>query len=149
MNLVEKTFNVRRIAAFFFFSWIIQLLWNAVLVDQLALIAVKLNYWQAAAIWFLASILLAWVGIGVQPTFRVQTHHGTDWSALERRLKRKVRDCVSRWAEDDDLEERIEAKIKKGFSRWVGVDEDIDSDDLGEHIERKIKQKIRDWANEE
>ena len=53
--------------AFFFFSWIIQLLWNSILVDQLALVAVKVNYWQAAALWFLSIILFAWAGVGVSP----------------------------------------------------------------------------------
>jgi len=65
------------VAAFFFFSWIIQLLWNSVLVDQLALVAVKVTYWQAAALWFLSIILFAWAGIGVSPRFRKRWHkHG-------------------------------------------------------------------------
>jgi hypothetical protein len=42
-------------------------LWNSILVDQLALIPVKVNYWQAAALWFLSIILFAWTGIGVSP----------------------------------------------------------------------------------
>jgi hypothetical protein len=58
------------IGAFFFFSWIIELLWNSILVDQLGLIAVKVNYWQAAAVWFLIIILFAWAGIGSSPTLR-------------------------------------------------------------------------------
>jgi hypothetical protein len=53
------------IGAFFFFSWILELLWNSILVDQLNLIPVKVNYWQAAALWFMSIILFAWAGIGV------------------------------------------------------------------------------------
>jgi hypothetical protein len=56
------------IGAFFFFSWIIELLWNSILVDQLALVATKVNYWQAAALWFLCIIFFAFAGIGVSPT---------------------------------------------------------------------------------
>jgi hypothetical protein len=154
MKLADTTFNATRIAAFFFFSWIIQLLWNSILVDQLALIAVKLSYWQAAALWLLTTILFAWVGAGAHSTHRTRIQRRSDWDEIGNRIERKVRGCVSRWVEDredrdDDLGERIEAKIKRGFSRWVGVDEEIDWDDLGEHIERKIKQKVRDWADEE
>jgi hypothetical protein len=152
MRLTDKTYSARGIAAFFFFSWIIQLLWNSILVDQLALAAVKLTYWQAAGLWFLATLLFAWVGIGVQPW----TRRRRDWKRVGDQIKRTVRRRVSRWiAEDeassnvDELGDRIEAKIKRGFSRWVGVDEEIDWDDLGEHIERKIKRKIRDWAEDD
>ena len=115
--------------------------------------APTLSYFQAAGLWFLVSLLFAWVGIGVRSAFWVKRGRGKDWSALGDRIERKVRRLVSRWAEEDggvdDLGDRVEAKIKRGFSRWVGVDEEIDWDDLGEHIERKIKQKVRDWAEEE
>jgi hypothetical protein len=52
------------IGAFFFFSWVIQMLWNSLVVDHLGLL-VKLSYWQAAGLWFLIIVLFAWVGIGV------------------------------------------------------------------------------------
>jgi hypothetical protein len=68
MKLLRGAITGGGVAAFFFFSWIIQLLWNSILVDQLALVAVKLTYWQAAAIWFLFTILTAWTGIGVSPS---------------------------------------------------------------------------------
>jgi hypothetical protein len=58
------------IGAFFFFSWIIQLLWNSILVDQLNLVATKVSYWQAAALWFLSIIFFAWAGIGSSPNLR-------------------------------------------------------------------------------
>lgn len=65
MRLLRGVITGGGIGAFFFFSWILQLLWNSILVDQLALLPVKLNYWQAAAIWFMSIILFAWAGIGV------------------------------------------------------------------------------------
>ncbi len=152
MKLVARMIAAGGIAAFFFFSWIIQLLWNSLIAAHLGL-APTLSYFQAAGLWFLVSLLFAWVGIGVRSAFWVKRGRGKDWSALGDRIERKVRRLVSRWAEEDggvdDLGDRVEAKIKRGFSRWVGVDEEIDWDDLGEHIERKIKQKVRDWAEEE
>jgi len=152
MKLLAKAIAAGGVAAFFFFSWILQLLWNGILVDQLALVAVKLSYWQAAAIWFLATILTAWVGIGASPAWQ-RAQRTRDWDEVGERIKRKIRRGVERWAGDeeelDDLGERIERKIKRGFARWVDVDENTDWDDLGEHIERKIKQRIRDWADEE
>jgi len=72
MRLIRGLITGGGVGAFFFFSWIIQLLWNAILVDQLALIpaTARLNYWQAAALWFLTTILFAWAGIGIAPTLR-------------------------------------------------------------------------------
>jgi hypothetical protein len=74
MKLVHSAITGGGVAAFFFFSWIIQLLWNSILVDQLALVAVKVNYWQAAALWFLSIIFFAWAGIGVSPQIRKRWH---------------------------------------------------------------------------
>ena len=74
MKLVHSAITGGGVAAFFFFSWVIQLLWNSILVDQLTLIAVKVTYWQAAALWFLITILTAWTGIGVSPRFRKRWH---------------------------------------------------------------------------
>jgi len=68
MKLLRGIITGGGVAAFFFFSWIIQLLWNSIVVDQLALVAVKLSYWQSAGLWFLVTILTAWVGIGVSPS---------------------------------------------------------------------------------
>ena len=67
MKLLQGAITGGGVAAFFFFSWIIQLLWNSIVVDQLALVATKVTYWQAAALWFLVTILTAWTGIGVSP----------------------------------------------------------------------------------
>ncbi len=70
MRILRKLITGGGIGAFFFFSWIIQLLWNSILVEQLNLVSVKLNYWQAAALWFLSIILFAWAGIGNQPRLK-------------------------------------------------------------------------------
>ncbi|MBN1858616.1 hypothetical protein JW848_05355 [Candidatus Bipolaricaulota bacterium] len=57
------------IGAFFFFSFIIQILWNSIVVDHLGLL-VKLSYWQSAGLWFLIIILFSWVGIGSRARIR-------------------------------------------------------------------------------
>jgi hypothetical protein len=67
MRLLRGLITGGGVGAFFFFSFILQLLWNGILVDQLGLVAVKLNYWQAAALWFMSIILFAWAGIGASP----------------------------------------------------------------------------------
>ncbi|HCP31874.1 TPA: hypothetical protein DIT45_01265 [Candidatus Acetothermia bacterium] len=51
------------VGAFFFFSWVIQMLWNNIVVGHLGLFK-ALNYWQAAGLWFLIILLSAWTGIG-------------------------------------------------------------------------------------
>ena len=58
------------IGAFFFFSWVIEALWNSILVDQLGLVAVEVNYWQAAALWFLSIIFFAGAGLGASTRVR-------------------------------------------------------------------------------
>ena len=74
MKLLRGLITGGGVGAFFFFSFILQLLWNGILVDQLGLVAVKLNYWQAAALWFMSIILFAWAGIGVS-----SQKFGTRW----------------------------------------------------------------------
>lgn len=77
MRLLRSLIAGGGIGAFFFFSFILQLLWNGILVDQLSLVAVKLNYWQAAGLWFMVIILFAWAGIGTSPRIigRWRRHH--------------------------------------------------------------------------
>lgn len=70
MKVLRSAIRGGGVGAFFFFSWVIQLLWNSILVDQLGLVAVKVNYWQAAALWFLSIILFAWAGVAVGPSAR-------------------------------------------------------------------------------
>jgi hypothetical protein len=139
------------VAAFFFFSWILQLLWNSILFSQLQLVPVHVTYWQSAGLWFFVTILFAWTGFASTPRRRFSTLGGSDWRRLGDRIERKVKARISDWSatSDHDLEDRIEARIKHGFSKWVGVGEDMDWDDLGEHIERKIKRHLRDWLNED
>jgi len=67
MKLIRGLIAGGGVAAFFFFSWIIQLLWNGILFEQLTLVPTRVSYWQAAALWFLSVILFAWAGIGVSP----------------------------------------------------------------------------------
>jgi hypothetical protein len=47
--------------AAFFFGWIIQMLWNRIVVGHLELLK-PLSYLQAAGLWFLIALLFAWVG---------------------------------------------------------------------------------------
>ena len=151
MKLLRGVIAGGGVAAFFFFSWIIQLLWNSLIAGHLGL-APTLSYLQAAGLWFLVSLLFAWVGIGVKPSRWLRPRSRRDWDRFGDRIEREIRRHASRWAENeegDNLGERIETKIKRGFSRWVGVDEDTEWDDLGPHIERKIKEKIRDWTDED
>ena len=138
------------IAAFFFFSWIIQLLWNSIIAGHLGLLP-ELNYLQAAGLWFLVALLFAWTGIGLLPCVRFRTRRRYDWDDLGDRIERRIKRRLCDWTEasDDDLEERIEAKIKRGLARWIGVDDDIEWDDLGERIERKFKRRVRAWADED
>ena len=65
MKLLRGIITGGGVAAFFFFSWILQLLWNSILFDQLALVPTQVTYWQSAGLWFFVIILFAWTGIGV------------------------------------------------------------------------------------
>ncbi len=151
MKLLMRAIAAGGVAAFFFFSWIVMMLWNSLIAGHLGL-APTVSYLQAAGLWFLTTILTAWVGIGVRPASWRTTRHRRDWEAFGERIERKIRRGVSRPSareeELDELGRRIEAKIKRGLARWVDVDEDIAWDELGPHIERKIKKKMRDWSDE-
>ena len=155
MKLLRSAITGGGVAAFFFFSWILQLLWNSILVDQLALVAIKVNYWQAAALWFFVTILTAWMGIARRPRILIPDFRYRVFGDIARTVKREVRSRLGDWAQEEsrdadlsDLGDRIESKIKRGFAKWVGTDEDVEWDDLGEKIERRIKEKLRDWADE-
>ena len=146
MRIVQKTIRGGGIAAFFFFSWIIQLLWNSILFEQLALVPSRVSYWQAAALWFLTIILFAWAGLGVRQTSWASRRRSFEdvGDRIGRTIKRRVRDWSSDSASDD-----LERKIKRGFAHWVDVDETADWEDIGERIERKIEKKLHDWANDD
>ncbi len=66
MKLITKFMAGGGVAAFFFFSWIIQILFNSIVVEHLGLLK-SLSYWQAAGLWFLITLLFAWAGIGAIP----------------------------------------------------------------------------------
>ncbi len=70
MKLLRAVITGGGIAAFFFFSWILQLLWNSILFEQLQLVPTQVTYWQSAGLWFFVIILFAWTGIGVPSGFR-------------------------------------------------------------------------------
>jgi|GEM_PF-1856869 hypothetical protein len=63
MKLLRGLITGGGIAAYFFFSWILKLLWNGVLAE-LQLVPTLITYWQSAGLWLFVIILFAWVGIG-------------------------------------------------------------------------------------
>jgi len=84
------------IAAFFFFSWIIQMLFNSIVVGHLGLFK-PLSYLQAAGLWFLITLLFAWVGIGA--TGRVRRRREIDWDEIGERLGRSIERKIKEWTE--------------------------------------------------
>ena len=87
------------VAAFFFFSWIIELLFNSIIVRHLGLFK-PLNYWQAAGLWFLITLLFAWVGIGA--TRRVsRAKREVDWDEIGERVGRSIERKVKEWTEGE------------------------------------------------
>ncbi len=66
MRIDKGPFSVTGAAAFFFFSWVIELLFNSIVVGKLGLLK-PINYWQAAELWFLVTLLFAWSGGGLAP----------------------------------------------------------------------------------
>jgi len=74
MKLLRGVITGGGIAAFFFFSWILQMLWNSILFEQLQLVPTQVTYWQSAGLWFFVIILFAWVGIGNPSGFGKKWH---------------------------------------------------------------------------
>jgi len=152
MRLIVDSITGGGIAAFFFFSWIIQLLWNSLVAGHLGL-APTLSYLQAAGLWFLVSLVFAWAGIGLRPETWLGRPRWRDGGEIRRSIRRHIRTQLAGWLKEEDedisdLGEKIEAKIKRGFSRWLGEKEDIEWDDLGKRIEERIKRKFQDWTEE-
>ncbi len=130
MHMFRKLITGGEVAAFFFFSWVIMMLWNGIISHHLGLLP-PLGYLQAAGLWFLTILLFAWTGIGaghVRHAFHFNRVKDRDWS---------------------EIGDRVEQKIKRGFARWVGSAEDEDWDELGKKIEEKIKRKVREWTEED
>ncbi|MGY4706797.1 hypothetical protein ACVNPS_03450 [Candidatus Bipolaricaulota sp. J31] len=67
MKLLRGPFSPGGAAAFFFFSWVLQMLFNSIVVGHLGLLK-PLNYWQAAALLFLSIVAFAWSGRGLTRT---------------------------------------------------------------------------------
>ncbi len=135
MQWIVRLVTAGGVAAFFFFSWILQMLWNNLIAGHILTALPRLTYLQAAGLWFLVSLLFAWAGIAAR---------SRTWT-----LRRTVTRCLSDWVDTPDAEARAESRIKRGLSRWAAVEGKIEWDDLGEQIERKIMRRLREWIDEE
>jgi len=127
MRLLTKLVAGGGIAAFFFFSFIIQILWNSIVVGHLGLLR-PLTYLQAAGLWFLVTLFLAWTGIGASGRLFLRWKRERDW---------------------DEFGRRVESRIKSGFARWVDSESDVEWEDLGQRMEEKIKRKFSEWTKED
>ena len=154
MRLLTRLVTGGSVAAFFFFSWVIMMLWNSILAGHLGLLP-TLSYLQAAGLWFLFILFFAWTGIGINarifPLWRSEKDRDTVIDRIESRVKRGISHLGERKDERswEELGERIEKNVKRGIAHWVDADPNMDWDDLGEKIEAKIKRKVREWADED
>ncbi len=87
------------IAAFFFFSWIIQMLFNSIVVGHLGLFK-PLSYLQAAGLWFLITLLFAWVGLGTGRTV-YRRRRELEWEELGRGLEERIKRKIKEWVEKE------------------------------------------------
>jgi len=126
MRLIIGLVTGGGIAAFFFFSWVIQMLWNSIVYGHLGLFK-PLSYLQAAGLWFLVSLLFAWVGIGASRYVL---------------LRRRVRDL-------EEIGRKVESRVKQALIRWAEGEADAEWEELGKKLEEKIKRKLRDWLQED
>jgi len=134
------------IPAFFFFSWILELLWNGILFDQLRLVPTRLTYWEAAGIWFAVSLLSVSVAIGSRSTHALR--QPPSWRRSSEDLERSIEDVLpTRERVRDDLGDRIERSIQRRLARWTDADEETGWPDLGAMIERKVKRAFRAWID--
>ena len=67
MKLFRGPFTPGGAATFFLFSWVLQMLFNSIVVRHFGLLS-PINYWQAASLLFLATIAFAWSGRGLSRT---------------------------------------------------------------------------------
>lgn len=153
MRLLTKLVTCGGVAAFFFFSWVIMMLWNSILAGHLGLLPV-LNYLQAAGLWFLFILFFAWTGIGVNGRVLPSWRKERTWDKTVDRIESKIRHGIFHWGERkneenwEELGDKIEKKVKRGIAHWVDADPDMEWDDLGKSIEEKMKRKVREWADE-
>jgi hypothetical protein len=68
MKILKGPFSLSGAATFFFFSWVMQMLFNSIVVGHFGLLS-PINYWQAASLLFLSIIAFAWSGRGVSRSF--------------------------------------------------------------------------------
>ena len=64
MKLGKGPFSPGGAAAFFLFAWVVQQLFNSIVVGHFGLF-LPLSYWQAASLLFLFMLLFAWSGWGL------------------------------------------------------------------------------------
>jgi len=138
VKLLSKLIARGGIAAFFFFSFILMLLWNSVVAGHFGW-APTLSYLQAAALWLLVGLTTAGVGICARLAFGTHGRRDRVGSNGER--------AFDRHDPDDDLGERIERRIRHAFARWADEDASADWDRIGERIERKIRDRFREWVD--
>ncbi len=127
MRFITRLVAGGGLAAFFFFSWVIMMLWNSIIAGHLALTK-PLSYLQACGLWFLTMLLFSWTGLGLS------------WQ-LSRVWRRERR--------AEEVVREVEARIKRGLARWAGAEETISWDELGERLEKKLKERFREWLKEE
>jgi len=147
MGLLIRLIAGGGVPAFFFFSFILMLLWNWLVAGHLGW-GPTLDYWQAAGLWFLVTILLAWTGIASRGAFRPRRTRRP--SRVAEGIERRLKDAFAHRAQDEEWEDlgaHIEGKIRRAFARWVDADEGTDWSELGERIEQKIRRKLMDWID--
>ena len=127
MGLFTRLVAGGGVAAFFFFSWIIQMLWNTVIAGHFGLLP-RLSYLDAAGLWLLFTPLTAWSGIGVGAPLAIRLSGGGSLKGLGHRIRTRTISRVRSWirgepeVEWQDGNERMEERIRKRFSEWTKED---------------------------
>ena len=118
MGLFTRLVTGSGIAAFFF-SWIIQMLWNSLIAGHLGLLP-RLSYLQAAGLWLLFTLFTAWSGIGVGSRVLFNWKGQTPWKGVGRRVWSRVRSrirSVIRGEPDVEWQGPDTARIDRGEPR--------------------------------
>jgi hypothetical protein len=127
MGLVTRLVAGGGIAAFFFFSWVIQMLWNSAIAGHFGLLP-RLSYLDAAGLWLLFTLLTAWSGIGVGTPLALRLSGGGSLKGLGRRITTRMTSKLRSWirgepeVEWQNKGERMEERIRKRFSEWTKED---------------------------